>query len=65
MKYMTTKYFFYSGLLMLLSASAGTASASVRDTISLDRGWQFHRGDVSDVKMLKNLQARSEERRVG
>ena len=60
MKYMTTKYFFYSGLLMLLSASAGNASASVRDTISLDRGWQFHRGDVSDVNMLKNLQANDE-----
>lgn len=60
MKYMTAKYFFYSGLLMLLSASAGNASASVRDTISLDRGWQFHRGDVSDVKMLKNLQANDE-----
>ena len=59
MKYMTAKYFFYSGLLMLVSA-AGTASASVRDTISLDRGWQFHRGDVSDVKMLKNLQANDE-----
>ena len=59
MKYMTAKYFFYSGLLMLLSA-AGNASASVRDTISLDRGWQFHRGDVSDVNMLKNLQANDE-----
>ena len=71
MKYMTAKYFFYSGLLMLVSAAGnasagtasaftGTASASVRDTISLDRGWQFHRGDVSDVKMLKNLQANDE-----
>ena len=60
MKYMTAKYFFYSGLLMLLSASAGNASASVRDTISLDRGWLFHRGDVSDVNMLKNLQANDE-----
>ena len=60
MKYMTAKYFFYSGLLMLVSASTGTASASVRDTISLDRGWQFHRGDVSDVNMLKNLQANDE-----
>lgn len=59
MKYMTAKYFFYSGMLMLLSA-AGTASASVRDTISLDRGWQFHRGDVSDVNMLKNLRADDE-----
>lgn len=59
MKYMTAKYFFYSGLLMLVSA-AGTASASVRDTISLGRGWQFHRGDVSDVNMLKNLQANDE-----
>uniref|UniRef100_UPI0040259557 glycoside hydrolase family 2 TIM barrel-domain containing protein n=1 Tax=Segatella hominis TaxID=2518605 RepID=UPI0040259557 len=56
---MTAKYFFYSGLLMLLSA-AGNASASVRDTISLDRGWQFHRGDVSDVNMLKNLLANDE-----
>lgn len=59
MKYMAAKYFFYSGLLMLVSA-AGNASASVRDTISLDRGWQFHRGDVSDVNMLKNLQANDE-----
>lgn len=59
MKYMTAKYFFYSGLLMLVSA-AGNASASVRDTISLDRGWQFHRGDVSDENMLKNLQANDE-----
>lgn len=56
---MTAKYFFYSGLLMLASAT-GSASASVRDTISLDRGWQFHRGDVSDVNMLKNLQANDE-----
>lgn len=56
---MTAKYFFYSGLLMLVSA-AGNASASVRDTISLDRGWQFHRGDVSDENMLKNLQANDE-----
>lgn len=59
MKYMTAKYFFYSGMLMLVSA-AGNASTSVRDTISLDRGWQFHRGDVSDVNMLKNLQANDE-----
>ena len=59
MKYMTAKYFFYSGLLMLASAT-GSASASVRDTISLDRGWQFHRGDVSDVNMLKKLQANDE-----
>ena len=56
---MTAKYFFYSGLLMLASAT-GSASASVRDTISLDRGWQFHRGDVSDVNMLKKLQANDE-----
>ena len=59
MKYMTAKYFFYFGLLMLASAT-GSASASVRDTISLDRGWQFHRGDVSDVNMLKKLQANDE-----
>lgn len=59
MKFMTAKYFFYSGLLMLASAT-GNASASVRDTISLDRGWQFHRGDVSDVNLLKKLQANDE-----
>ena len=59
MKFMTAKYFFYSGLLMLASAT-GSASASVRDTISLDRGWQFHRGDVSDVNLLKKLQANDE-----
>lgn len=56
---MTAKYFFYFGLLMLASAT-GSASASVRDTISLDRGWQFHRGDVSDVNLLKKLQANDE-----
>ena len=80
MKFMTAKYFFYSGLLMLASATGtasasaatvsasivkasaatGSASASVRDTISLDRGWQFHRGDVSDVNLLKKLQANDE-----
>ena len=60
MNYMTANFFFYSGVLMLISASSGNASASVRDTISLDRGWQFHRGDVSDVNMLKNLQANDE-----
>lgn len=77
---MTAKYFFYSGLLMLASATGsasasaatvsasivkasaatGSASASVRDTISLDRGWQFHRGDVSDVNLLKKLQDNDE-----
>ena len=80
MKFMTAKYFFYSGLLMLASATGsasasaatvsasivkasaatGSASASVRDTISLDRGWQFHRGDVSDVNLLKKLQDNDE-----
>lgn len=80
MKFMTAKYIFYSGLLMLASATGsasasaatvsasivkasaatGSASASVRDTISLDRGWQFHRGDVSDVNLLKKLQANDE-----
>lgn len=49
-----------SASIVKASAATGSASASVRDTISLDRGWQFHRGDVSDVNMLKKLQANDE-----
>lgn len=30
------------------------ASAAVRDTININMGWQFHRGDVADVKALNN-----------
>lgn len=29
--------------------------AAVRDTISLDRGWQFHRGDIKEVSALKSM----------
>lgn len=37
--------------LMLLMAgwvmmSSTAAQASVRDTIDINRGWQFHRGDI-------------------
>ena len=30
------------------------ASAAERDTISLDRGWQFHLGELSDVSKVKD-----------
>ena len=37
--------------LLLASALCGgmPAMATPRDTISIDRGWQFHRGDISQV----------------
>ena len=32
-----------------------SADAAVRDTINIDLGWQFHRGDVSEVSKLKDV----------
>ncbi len=32
----------------------GRAAAAERDTISLDRGWQFHLGELSGVEAVKN-----------
>ncbi len=33
------------------------ADAAVRDTISINQGWQFHRGDVKNIAELKSLKA--------
>ena len=33
-----------------------TADAAVRDTISINCGWQFHRGDVKNISELKSTQ---------
>ena len=33
-----------------------TAAAAVRDTISINCGWQFHRGDVKNISELKSTQ---------
>ena len=33
-----------------------SADAAVRDTISINQGWQFHRGDVKNIAELKTTQ---------
>ena len=33
-----------------------SADAAVRDTISINQGWQFHRGDVKNIAELKSTQ---------
>ena len=40
------------GLLLPMSGSA-----AVRDTISINQGWQFHRGDVKNMAELKTTQS--------
>ena len=37
-----------------------TAAAAVRDTISINCGWQFHRGDVKNISELKSTQGRND-----
>ena len=34
-----------------------SADAAVRDTISINQGWQFHRGDVKNIAELKSPQS--------
>ena len=34
-----------------------SAEAAVRDTISINQGWQFHRGDVKNISELKTSQS--------
>lgn len=41
-----------SGLLLPMSSSA-----AVRDTISINQGWQFHRGDVKNMAELITTQS--------
>ena len=45
---------FYYLPISLAFLTALPASAAVRDTININMGWQFHRGDVPDVKALNN-----------
>ena len=45
---------------MILAAVAmlvGRASAAVRDTISLNAGWQFHLGELSGIEAVKNAKS--------
>jgi beta-galactosidase len=37
-----------------------SADAAVRDTISINQGWQFHRGDVKNISELKATQSGDE-----
>lgn len=37
-----------------------SADAAVRDTISINQGWQFHRGDVKNIAELKSTQSGDE-----
>ena len=43
-----------SGLPLMGTLSA---DAAVRDTISINQGWQFHRGDVKNIAELKSTQS--------
>ena len=59
---MDTKKILFASLLMAGLPMLGTisADAAVRDTINIDNGWQFHRGDVKDIADLKYSQASDE-----
>ena len=56
---MNKKKTFFASLLMVGLPMLGTISteAAVRDTINIDNGWQFHRGDVENIAELKTTQA--------
>lgn len=54
---MHSKILFASLLLGGLSLMGTlSAEAAVRDTISINQGWQFHRGDVKNISELKTSQ---------
>ena len=49
----------HKSIIMLSAILASMAtlpmSAAVRDTININMGWQFHRGDVSNIESLKTV----------
>lgn len=55
---MKKKTILFASLLMGGFSLMGTlpAAAAVRDTISINCGWQFHRGDVKNISELKSTQ---------
>ena len=55
---MNKKTILFASLLLGGLPLMGTlsADASVRDTISINQGWQFHRGDVKNIDELKTTQ---------
>ena len=56
---MNKKTILFASLLMSGLPLMGTlsADAAVRDTISINQGWQFHRGDVKNISELKATQS--------
>ena len=56
---MNKKNILFASLLMAGLPLMGTlsADAAVRDTISINQGWQFHRGDVKNIAELKTTQS--------
>lgn len=59
---MNKKTILFASLLMAGLPLMGTlsAEAAVRDTISINQGWQFHRGDVKNISELKATQSGDE-----
>lgn len=55
---MNKKTILFASLLLGGLPLMGTlsADAAVRDTISINQGWQFHRGDVKNIDELKTTQ---------
>jgi beta-galactosidase len=56
---MNKKTILFASLLLGSLPLMGTlsADAAVRDTISINQGWQFHRGDVKNIAELKSTQS--------
>ena len=56
---MNRKTILFASLLLGGLPLMGTLSvdAAVRDTISINQGWQFHRGDVKNIAELKSTQS--------
>ena len=56
---MNRKTILFASLLLGGLPLMGTlsADAAVRDTISINQGWQFHRGDVKNIAELKSTQS--------
>ena len=56
---MNKKTILFASLLLGGLPLMGTlsADAAVRDTISINQGWQFHRGDVKNISELKTTQS--------
>ena len=56
---MNKKNILFASLLLGGLPLMGTlsAEAAVRDTISINQGWQFHRGDVKNIAELKSTQS--------